>query len=171
MLKPVNSILFATDLSENCQPAYDFTLALAMGFQATIYLLHVIEPLPDYVGGRLKDLLGRHQWADMINSHQSNARRSLLGKTPVNTVVRDALNEFCRKSGIDEEGCNFNSREIIVSQGDVGEEILKNASEYECDLIVLGAHKSLFAKISVGATTKTVLKRSKVPVTVVPPGE
>jgi len=171
MLKPLKSILFATDLSANCQPAYDFTLALATRFQATIYLLHVIEPLPDNVGGRLKDLLGRHQWEDMINSQQTNVRHSLLGKTPTNTVVRNALNNFCGQAGMDQESCNFNSREIIISEGDVDEEILKQAGENECDLIVLGGHKNLFSKTSLGTTTKTVLKRSKVPVTVVPPEE
>jgi nucleotide-binding universal stress UspA family protein len=169
MLKPIRSILFATDLSKNCQPAYDFALSLATQFHATIYLLHVIEPLPDNVEGRLKDLLGKHQWEDMINSQQTNVRRSLLGKTPTNTVVRDALNSFCSQAGIDEDACKFNSREIIISDGDMDEEILKHAEENDCDLIVLGGHKNLFAKTSVGSTTKTVLKKSKVPVTVVPP--
>lgn len=169
MLKPIRSILFATDLSENCQPAYDFTLSLAVKFQATIYLLHVIEPLPENVEGRLKDLLGKHQWEDMVNSQQTNARRSLLGKTPASTVVKDALNSFCNQSGIDEEACNFQSREIIISDGDIEDEILHHAAENECDLIVLGGHKNLFSKTSVGSTTKIVLKKSKIPVTVVPP--
>jgi len=169
MLKPIKSILFATDLSKNCQPAYDFALSLATRFQSTIYLLHVIEPLPDNVAGRLKDLLGKHKWEDMINSQQTNVRQSLLGKTPTNTVVREALNSFCSATGIDEAACNFQSREIIISDGDIDEEILRHAEENECDIIILGGHKSLFAKTSVGNTTKTVLKKSNVPVTVVPP--
>ncbi len=170
MLRPIQSILFATDLSENCQPAYDFTLSLAVKFQATIYLLHVIEPLPDNVEGRLKDLLGKHQWEDMVNSQQTNVRRSLLGKTPASTVVKDALNSFCNQTGIDDKACNFKSREIIISDGDIEDEILRHSAENDCDLIVLGGHKSLFAKTSVGSIIKTVLKKSKIPVTVVPPG-
>ncbi len=105
----------------------------------------------------------------MVNSQQSNARRSLLGKTSINTVVRDALNTFCDQAGIDNEACNVQTREIIISNGDIDEEILKHAADNECDLIVLGGHRSLFAKTSIGSTIKSVLKNAKIPVTMVPP--
>ena len=169
MLKPIQSILFATDLTENCQPAFEFTLSLAVKFQATVCLLHVIEPLPDNVKGRLKSLIGKHKWEDMIHSQQTSAHRSLLGKKPANTVVKDALNSFCNQTGVDDEACTYQSREIIISDGDVNDEILRHAAENDCELIVLGGHKNLFSKTSVGSTTKTVLKKSKIPVTVVPP--
>jgi nucleotide-binding universal stress UspA family protein len=169
MLKPIKSILFATDLTENCQPAYDFTLSLAVQFQATIYLLHVIETLPDNVEGKLKHLLGKHQWGDIVNSQQTNARRSLLGKRSTNQVVRDALNNFCNQAGIEDEGCKVHTREIIISDGDIDEEILQHAKGNKCDLIVLGGHRSLFAKTSIGSTMKSVLKNAKIPVTIVPP--
>ena len=169
MLKPIKSILFATDLSANCQQAYDFTLIMATKFQATIYLLHVIEQLPDNMEGRLKDLLGKHQWSDMVNSQHNNVRRSLLGKRSTNSVVLEALNSFCGKAGIEEKDCDFQSREIIISDGDIEEEILKHAKANDCDLIVLGGHKNIFARTSIGMTTKEVLKASSIPVTVVPP--
>ncbi len=169
MLKPIKSILFATDLTKNCQPAYDFTLSLAAKFQATIYLLHVIETLPENVEGKLKHLLGKHQWGDMVDSQQTNARRSLLGKRSTNQVVRDALNNFCNQAGIEDEGCKVQTREIIISDGDIDEEILQHAKGNKCDLIVLGGHRSLFAKTSIGSTMKSVLKNAKIPVTIVPP--
>jgi nucleotide-binding universal stress UspA family protein len=169
MLKPIRSILFATDLTPNCQQALEFTIALATSFKATIYMLHVIERLPDHVDERLKDLLGKHQWEDLVNSHQMNARRSLLGKQSTNSAVREAVHEFCQQTGIDEGACDFNSREIIISDGDVAEEVLKNAEENECDLIVLGAHRTVFSKTSVGNKVKGILKKSKIAVTVVPP--
>ncbi len=168
MLKPIKSILFATDLTANCQPAYDFTLSLAAQFQATIYLLHIIETLPDNIEGKLKHLLGKHQWTDMVNSKQTNVRRSLLGKTSANQVVRDALNNFCSQAGVDDDACNIQTREIIISDGDIDEEILKNAEGNKFDLIVLGGHRSLFAKTSIGSTMKSVLKNTKIPVTIVP---
>ncbi len=171
MLKPIRSILFATDLTQNCQPALEFTIGLATSFRATIYMLHVIEKLPEHMDERLKDLLGRHQWEDMINSHQMNARRSLLGKKSTNAVVREAVHDFCKEAGIDENACDFNSREIIISDGDVVEEVLKHADSNECDLIVLGAHRTVFANTSVGSTTKNILKKAKVAVTIVPPEE
>jgi len=170
MLKPIKSILFATDLTPNCQPALDFTIALATRFKAIIYMLHVIEKLPNNIDEKLKDLLGKHQWEDLVNSHQANARRSLLGKQSTNSRVREAVHNFCKEVGIEDDACDFNSSEIIISDGELVEEILDKAAENECDLIVLGGHKTLFSDAtSFGSTAKGVLKRSKIAVTIVPP--
>ncbi len=171
MLKPVQAILFATDLTANCQSALDFTNAMATRFQATIYLLHVVEQLPDGVDGRLKSLLGRHKWEDMVNAQQANVHRSLTGKTSVNTKVREDLQNFCKLVGIDDAACIFKSREILISQGDVAENIIASAKENKCDLIVLGAKGGILSTTSVGSIIKSVLRNSKVPVTVVPKGD
>ena len=84
MLKPVQSILFATDLASNCQQALEFAIAMSTRFGATIYMLHVIEKLPESVEGRLKNLLGRHHWSDIVNAQQARVHQSLIGTTSVN---------------------------------------------------------------------------------------
>ena len=58
--------------------------------------------------------------------------------------------------------------EIVVKEGDTIEAILKQATESQCDLIVMGASEGLLSGISVGKNIKSVLKKSKVPVLVVP---
>ncbi len=168
MLKPIQSILFATDLSANCQQALDFAIAMGTRFQATIYMLHVIEKLPQGVEGRLKGLLGRHQWDDIVNTQQANVHKSLTGKTSINQQVRNDIQNFCKLVGIEDTGGNLQSREIIIGDGDVAESIVAHAEENHCDLIVLGAQKTIFSKTAVGGTIKTVLKESKIPVTIVP---
>lgn len=118
---------------------------------------------------RLKDLLGTHQWEEMVASHKMNARKSLLGKQSTNSVIREAIYNFCKTEGIDADACNLNAHEIIVSDGELVEDILKNAKQNECDLIVIGGHHStLFSKTSMTGTAKSLLKKSKIPVTVVP---
>lgn len=170
MLKPIRSILFATDLTPNCQPALEFTIALATRFKATIYMLHVIEKLPNNIDEKLKDLLGKHQWDDLVQSHQANARKSLLGKQSTSSRVREAVHNFCKEVGIEDDACDFQSSEIIISDGELVEDILDKAAENECDLIVLGGHKNLFSdSTSFGSTAKGVLKKAKVAVTIVPP--
>jgi len=171
MLKPIRSILFATDLTKNCQQALEFTTAVATRYHATIYMLHVIEKLPDNMNERLKDLLGRHEWDKLVTSQKETVQKSLLGKTPTNSVVREAIYNFCKEEGIDDTSCNIKSRQIIISDGEVIEDILKNAEENDCDLIVLGGHRHFFSKSAVGGTVKGVLKKSKIPVTMVPPVE
>ncbi len=168
MLKPIRSILFATDLTPNCQQALEFSIAMSARFQATIFMLHVIEKLPESVEGRLKGLLGRHQWSDIVDAQQANVHRSLTGKTSVNTQVRQDIQNFCKLVGIDDATCSVQSREIIISDGEVAESITSHARENQCDLIVLGAKKGVFSKTSVGGIIKSVLKDSTIPVTIVP---
>jgi nucleotide-binding universal stress UspA family protein len=168
MLKPIRSILFATDLSQNCQQALEYTIGLGTAFHAMIYMLHVIEPLPENVEGRLKDLLGKHQWQDLINTQQENVRKSLLGKRSFSREIRDQIITFCKETGIDEATCEFQSREIIISDGEVVEDIIKHAKENECDLIVMGAPRGIFSHNSIGSIIKGVLKGTKIPVTIVP---
>lgn len=168
MIKPIRSILFATDLTPNCQPALDFTIAIATRFNATIYMLHVIEKLPENVSGRLKGLLGAHQWQSMVGAQQESAHKSLLGKQSTATGIRESVRNFCQQEGIDDSACDFQSSEIIITDGELIDDILNKAETNQCDLIVLGGHRSVFAKTSIGSTAKGVLKKSKIPVTVVP---
>lgn len=170
MLKPIRSILFATDLTPNSQRALDFTIALATRFHATIYMLYVVEKLPEQMTERLKDLLGHHQWENLVDAHQMTAHKSLLNKQSTNFDVRKAIHDFCKQEGIDNDSCDFQSREIIISGGNVVKNILIHSEENECDLIVLGGHQSFFSKApSIGSTAKGVMKKSSIPVTVVPP--
>jgi nucleotide-binding universal stress UspA family protein len=168
MIKPIRSILFATDLTPNCQPALDFTIAIATRFQATIYMLHVIEKLPENMSGRLKGLLGTHQWESMVGAHQESAHKSLLGKQSTASGIRESVRNFCKIEGLDDDSCDFQSSEIIITDGELIEDILDSAEKNECELIVLGGHRNVFAKTSLGSTAKGVLKRSKIAVTVVP---
>ncbi len=169
MLKPVRSILFATDLSSNCQQALEFVISVGARFQATIHMLHVLEAVPDMVEGQLKNLLGRHQWEDIFHSHVSHAHTSLTGKISTNARVRQEIQDFLKESGIGDKADNLQAREIIISKGDIAESIIKNALDNQCDLIVMGAKKNVFGKVSLGTHTKEVLKNGKIPVTVVPP--
>lgn len=168
MIKPIRSILFATDLTPNCQPALDFTIAIATRFNSTIYMLHVIEKLPENVSGRLKGLLGTHQWEDMIGSHQESAHKSLLGKQSTSSGIRESLRNFCNQEGLEESTCDFKSSEIIITDGVLIDDILNSAEKNKCDLIVLGGHKNVFSRTALGGTAKGVLKKSKIAVTVVP---
>jgi nucleotide-binding universal stress UspA family protein len=168
MLKPIESILFATDLTANCQQALEFSIAMATRFRATIYMLHVIEKLPDGVEGRIKDLLGRHKWDDIVNAQHADVHRSLTGKTSVNSMVRADIQNFCKLIGIEDAPTELLAREIIISDGYVAENIIAHAVENKCDLIVLGAKNGLFSKTSVGSIIKSVLKDTKIPVTIVP---
>jgi nucleotide-binding universal stress UspA family protein len=169
MFKLFKNILFATNLSENCLQAFDYAAALATRYQATLVMLHVIEKMPDYVEGRLRGMLGEEQWKRMAASHENDARQVLIGKQSSNAVVRAALSQFCDEAGIDDASCGYHSREIVVTDGEVVEDVIETSTKYNCDLIIVAAREGWIRDNAVGNTIKSILRKAHVPVMVVPP--
>jgi nucleotide-binding universal stress UspA family protein len=168
-MKPVRNIMFATNLSADCVSAFQFAAAIATRFQATLILLHVIDKMPEYIESRLKGLLGEDVWKEKISSQVSSARQQLIGKKSSNAMIKAALSQFCSEAGIDGDTCGYHSREIVVTDGEVIEDILASARKYECDLIVMGTKEGFLSHNSIGATIKGVMRRTKIPVMMVPP--
>ena len=145
MIKPLESILFATDLTTDCQAAYDYAVSLSVRFNATLFILYVMEEMPENVEGRMKGLLGRHRWEDIKQMKEENVRRSLTGKVTSSQLLSN-IKDFCQNVGVLDASCQFHSRELIISSGDIAETILENARENESDLIVLGSRGGVLSK-------------------------
>lgn len=171
MIKPMENILFATNLTPDCLTAFDYAAALATRFQATLVLLHVLEKVPDYIENRLKGMLGEKHWQETIESQVSGARAQLIGKKSSNAMIQAALSQFCQEAGIDEDACGYHCREIVVTDGEVDLDIVKTARQYHCNLIVMGTQEGFLTHNTIGATIKNVIRKSKIPVMVVPPAE
>lgn len=168
MIKPLKTIMFATNLSESCNQAFEMAATLAIRYQATLVMLHVIEKSPDYVEGRLKALMGEAEWDSMVDALAEDAQKTLIAKKSSNTMIRDALNHFCTLAGIEDNTCDYHSREIVVSSGDVVEDILYYSKTFNCDIILLGARKGMLSETAIGSTIKSVLRKSRKPVLIVP---
>lgn len=170
MFKSLKSILFATNLTPNCQPAFEFAASMAIRYQATLVLLHVLEKgIPDYVEGRLKSMLGEEQWKKMGEENTRSARDFLIGKRSPTKVVQEAMEVFCVEAGIDTDACGYHTREIVVSQGEVVDEIIAQSKKFKCDLIVMGTREGFLKSNIIGNTIKNVMRRAHTPVLVVPP--
>ncbi len=57
---------------------------------------------------------------------------------------------------------------VEVCEGYPAEEILKKVAEIKVDLIVMGAHEKGLIHTFLGSVAKSVLRRSRVPIVVVP---
>jgi len=170
-LKGIKTILFTSNLSETSRIAFSHAASLAGQINAKIVLLHVIEIIPSSYESRLVGLFGERKWYEILGQHKAEAQHALIGKISSRQMIRTALSEFCRESGISDDQCGITPNEIVVKEGDVVEEILQQAAEHECDLIVMGASKGLLSGTAVGHNIKSVLKRSKVPTLVIPTGQ
>lgn len=167
MIKSIKAILFATDLTENCQQALEYSIGMAAQFNACLHMLHVIENLPENFENNLRGLLGEHQWNDIANAQHSFVKKSLLGKQSLNSKIREEFSQFCGQYDGTRPDHGFSPGKILIDHGNVADEILANANKINCDLIVLGAKDSL-AGNAIHSTIKTVLRKSELPVSVVP---
>jgi nucleotide-binding universal stress UspA family protein len=170
MLKETKRILFATDLSKECQMAYDYAVSLALSCQGSITLLHVIESSPDSVENLVKNLLGEDRYVDIMAKHEQDTRSILIGKRKESDIVQAALFTFCEEAGKNQAGCYLQPDEILILHGDIVKTIVATATEKKMDLIVMSAHKSILSSdTSVTKVAKGILRHSKIPILIVPP--
>lgn len=140
------NILVAVDLS----PASDRVIAtaerVAQAIAAAVYVLHVAEPDPDFVGYGAGPQVVRDQVAEL---HHREHR------------AVQALAERLRAVGIDATA--------LLIRGPTVETTLKEAERLHAELVIVGSHgRSALYDVLVGSYSAGILRRSTVPVLVVP---
>lgn len=170
-LKSIKTILFASNLSTTSRLAFGHAAILATQLKAKIVLLHVIEKMVENYESRMMGLFGFSKWNEVLLQHKEEARHALVGKVSNKQMIHSALSEFCRESGIDNDQCGIFENEIVVTEGVIVEQILQQATEHSCNLIIMGANKGILSGSSVGHNIKSILKKSKIPTLVVPTEE
>jgi nucleotide-binding universal stress UspA family protein len=171
MTKRIETILFTSNLSETSRIAFNHVALLAAQLNAKIVLLHVIEKAPESYESRLKSLFGEQKWNEILLHHKEEAQHALIGKITHRQMARTALSEFRKESNSGDSRDIADQDEIVVTEGDIIATILQQAEEYRCDLIVLGASKSLLSGTAVGHNIKAILKKAKIPTLVIPTGQ
>jgi len=170
MKQKVQKILFATDLSENCKEAFFYTARLAAKCCSSIIILHVIEAVSESLEPRIKRFLGEEAWKTMQQKHQNSVRATLIGKKSELEMIRQALGSLSKTAQSDE--CQYSVEKVLVRDGNVVDTILETSVSEQCDLIVTGSNKTIFSdNTSLGSHLKSIFKRSKIPVMMIPPSK
>ena len=159
MIPEIKKILYATDLSKNSSYAFLYAIDMAKRHNATIIILHAIEPIRPYMypemGVRAYELLEK----DKEKEQGMNIEE-----------IKKHLQGFCKKVETQiSSPCVELVSKIVVPLGHPVEEILKAADEEECDAIVLGTHgKGFLRQTFLGSVARSVLARARKPVFVIP---
>jgi len=169
MVMENKKILFATDMSNDCQDAYEYALNLANLCDGKITLLHVIESQPTSLENRIKKLFGEERYEEIMREHESDTRSVLIGKRRDSDLVKKALSKLTEDFSNRRPEGSVQEDHILVKKGDVVEEIFTTAGEEESDLIILSAHASSPGESFLSKKMQDVIRLSRVPVTIVPP--
>lgn len=159
MSTSIRKILYSTDMSENSRRAFDYAVSLAESYGAEIIILHVIELLSSSSQMQVSTYIGSDAWEKI----QKDNEEKLFAD------IKTRLHAFCEQSTAPAKvGCPLDEN-ILVRKGIPMETILEVSKTIDADLIVMGTHGyGLVRDALMGGTVRHVLRRSLIPVLVVP---
>ena len=139
-------LLVAVDFSDSSRIVIEYVTDLANVVCGKIWLLHVAEPDPEFVGydvdpPEIRDVIARRFHKEHLQIQQ--------------------LSQELRSKGLD---CD-----ALLIQGPTVETILRESKKLSVDMVVVGSHgKGILKHLLVGSTSEGVLHQSSIPVLVAP---
>jgi nucleotide-binding universal stress UspA family protein len=150
-MKGYRAILCPVDYSRLSRSALRHGAAIAQASRGRLTVLYVSDPLLNAAA------------AAAAYDRRALAQRSLA---ELRRFVARALES--RSAGQRRRAVTGFVR-VVTVDGKPAQEIVKAAADYKCDLIVIGTHgRRGAARLFLGSTTEGVLRRSPVPVLVIP---
>ena len=142
----MKNILVTIDFKGNEQLLIDKAFQLAESFGSKLWLIHIAAPDPDFVGYEVGPQYIRDSRASELRKEHK---------------LLQEYTETLEKKGVNAEG--------ILVQGATIEMILEEAKKLNVDLIIAGHNEHNFMyKAFVGSVSGEILKKSKIPVLMVP---
>lgn len=139
-------LLVAVDLSESTQIIVDKVEIITKENPAKMWILHNAEPAPDVVEFKVDPLAARETLAKKFHNEHCQ--------------IQEIANRL-RKAGLDATA--------LLVHGPTVETILKEASDLDVDIIVVGTHgRGAMYQLLMGGVSKGILQKSKYPVLVIP---
>lgn len=157
MIPKLDTILFATDLSEASRSAYAHAAMLADRFASRLIIAYVIEPAPPSERFLINAIIGEDRWEGLRQDKEEYIIQS----------IRERIGCFCREAADELPECPYRVDDIRVLSGRPAREILDCARAENADVIVVAAAAGGEASDTVPGV---LIRRSDRPVYVIPAG-
>ncbi|WP_149277618.1 universal stress protein [Pareuzebyella sediminis] len=142
----MKNILVAIDFENNEKLLLDYAAEIATKFGSKVWLIHIAEPEPDFVGYEVGPQYIRDTLAEELREEHRQLQDYAMGLT---------------KKEIEADG--------LLVQGATVEMIMAESEKLNIDLIILGHHEHSFLyKVFLGSVSTEIVKKSKIPVLIVP---
>jgi len=159
MLPAIKNILYATDLSKNSAFAFRHAMSLADALDAKITIVYILPMIDSAMEVPIITQMGEDQYYKLMEERS----RETIEK------IKERLREFTSREVKDAKKHEKRVSSILVHEGDTVDEILKTANRLKSDLVIMGAHgKGILSHTFLGTVSDKVLRRSRIPVLVVP---
>ena len=153
MLTAINTILYATDLSPEAEPALSMAKSLADKYQAEVIFLNVVEPINPslYAWGQMDS------WSEIEKATRNRSQMTL----------EQQASHFSDENSLVDSSVPRPSVKVI--SGHVAKSIVDCSDDINADLIVMGSNShSAISEILLGSVADKVMRLSKRPVLLVP---
>jgi len=159
MLPSIKNILYTTDLSKNASFAFRYAMTLGKELDAKIIILYVLPMVDSAMEVPIITQMGEEMYYKLRKEKSKEIIES----------IKKRLHDLCQKELEDAQCKAERVSSILVHEGDEVEDILKTADTLKSDIIVIGAHgKGILSHTFLGVVPDKLLRRSRVPVLVVP---
>jgi nucleotide-binding universal stress UspA family protein len=153
MLTEINTILYATDLHPESEPALSMAISLAEKYQAKVIFMNVVEPINVSVYG----WGSVEQWVEIESSAMANSQKA----------SEQQVEDFWDNNLL--ESHSASRPDIKVVSGHAAKSILNHADEIDAGIIVMGSNgHGVIGDILLGSVADKVVRLSKRPVLLVP---
>ena len=176
MIPKSKRILFASDLSTDMRSVFEQAVALSTFTNAEIVVLHVMEEASKSSEKLVRMAFGEALYQNLKNEQKTGAQNLLTGKNVDALRIRQAIAGFFA-DGKGEAPAAMDdtspiSKILVTESQSIAAEITQTAVEEDCDTIIIGCkQQGLLAEAMGDNVVRKVLKRTSVPVLVVPLGK
>jgi nucleotide-binding universal stress UspA family protein len=140
------NLLIAADLSESTNIVVEKSIEIIRMLSARVWLLHVAEPDPDFIG-----------FDPGPQSVRNSIAKEYAGE---HRQIQEIADRF-RKAGMEATA--------LLMQGPTVEKILEQAGRLDASMIIMGSHgHGAMYQLLVGSTSEGVLRSTQCPVLVIP---
>lgn len=145
-MREIKNILVAIDFNETVGELLSYAEALAIKFDAKIWVLHVAAPNPDFVGYEPGPQYIRNYKADELREEHRS------------------LQNICNTFFDEETNC-----EALLIQGSTVEAVIEEAKKLQSDMLIVGTHKhSFFHDLFSENVSLELLKKAEIPLLTIP---
>jgi nucleotide-binding universal stress UspA family protein len=168
MQNTIKRILFSTDLSPEAIQVFEYVKKLVASTGASINVVHVMEKVNMGTDEMLSHFLGEKKWKQFKKEKIEKVESMLIGKMHENKIIKEAIGCCFLENLNNEQGNDFEDK-VIVEEGIPSDKIIELAEKNKCEIIIAGREKRTVLGVSyLGGTLKDILKKSDIPVLVVP---
>ncbi|MDO5705615.1 MAG: universal stress protein [Paracoccus sp. (in: a-proteobacteria)] len=158
-IKPVKTLLYATDLSEGSIYALRYAVRLAETLDGKVHVLHALRPMSEEARITLRAYVTDPALrAAAIQDRMQTARE----------VMAERQKTFWDETDPEKAARRDRIAAIEIIEGNPAEVILRHAVDLDADMILMGSHEHGFSHTFLGTVATRVMRRSRIPTLIIP---